>query len=190
MPAKSPIDLLADLTRVLREKNGTGFHGSTNVFSVAVSELSARSAGFKIEQILYTSAPQGMLDMLSGHTDFMVLDGAFASTQRDKLKFLAITSTSRMDAMPAVPTMINSGIPDFDLTAWMGAWFPAGTPDPIVNQASALLNQVLALEQTRGFLARVAAEPWSGSPASLAAVVPREMAKWGDIIRSAKIELR
>ncbi len=190
VPAKSPINSLADLTRVLREKNGTGFHGSTNVFSVAVSELYARSAGFKIEQVPYTSAPQGMLDMLSGHTDFMVLDGAFASTQKDKLKFLAITSTSRMDAMPAVPTMIDSGIPDFDLTAWMGAWFPARTPDPIVNQASALLNQVLALEQTRGFLARVAAEPWSGSPASLAAVVPKEMAKWGDIIRTAKIELR
>jgi tripartite-type tricarboxylate transporter receptor subunit TctC len=77
-----------------------------------------------------------------------------------------------------------------DVARWVGAWFPAKTPEPIVNQASALLNQILALEQTRDFLARVAAEPWAGSPASLAAVVPREMAKWGDIIRTAKIELR
>ena len=152
-----------------------------------------KARGFKIEQVPDTSAPQGMLDLLSGHTDFMVLDGAFASTQKDKLQ----VSCYHLDhhvwhAMPVGLTMIDFRHPRLRSHGMGGpAWFPGQDAGPTSIKASALLNQVLALEQTRGFSgAGRPAEPWSGSPASLAAVVPKEMAKWGDIIRTAKIELR
>jgi tripartite-type tricarboxylate transporter receptor subunit TctC len=184
----SPAKSVADLTKILKDKNGKGFHGSSNAFAIASSELYAKLAGFKMEHVPYKSSPQAMMDMNQGQIDFVFIDGTFAVSQKDKLRFLAVTPAVRSAAAPDVPTMIEAGVPGFDLTAWWGAWFPPGTPRPIVDKVAGWLNQILATEDAKKFLAQSATDPWPGSPESLAALVPKEVEKWTTVLRDANVE--
>jgi tripartite-type tricarboxylate transporter receptor subunit TctC len=188
VPATSPIKSVAELTALLKAKDGKGFHGSTNPFAIASSELYATIAGFKVEQVPYKSNPQALMDMLAGQLDFLVLDGPFGLQQKDKLRFLAVTPGVRSQVIAEVPTMIEAGVPGYDLTSWWGAWFPANTPQPIIDKTAGWLNEIMATDTTIAFLAKSATDPWPGSPQSLAALVPKEIEKWTSVLRIANVE--
>ena len=179
---------VADLTKLLKDKNGKAFHGSSNAFAIASSEQYAKIAGFKFEHVPYKAGPQAMMDMLQGQTDFLFVDGTFGVQQKDKLRFLAVTTGVRSQVIPDVPSMIEAGVPGFDLTAWWGAWFPPKTPQPIVDKVAGWLNQILATADAKAFLARSATDPWPGSPQSLAELVPKEVEKWTAVLKEANVE--
>ena len=186
---KSPANSVAELTNILKDKNGKGFYGTSNAFAIAASERYAKTAGFKVDQVRYKSSGDAMMDMNNqGQLDFVFIDGTFAAQQKDKLRMLAVTTGVRSQVMPEVPTMIDAGVAEFDLTAWWGAWFPPKTPQPIVDKVSGWLNQILATDEAKKFLAQSATDPWPGSPRDLAALVPKEVEKWGVLIKDANIE--
>jgi tripartite-type tricarboxylate transporter receptor subunit TctC len=84
--------------------------------------------------------------------------------------------------------MAEAGVPGIALTAWWAAFVPAGTPAPIVEKLRAALEKVLAMQETKDFLGRIANDPMPGTPAETRALLEKEIKAWGEYVEIAKIE--
>jgi len=106
-----------------------------------------------------------------------------------KVKALAVSTATRHPQLPNVPTMIESGIPDFVLTFWSGVVAPAGTPANIVDKLNAAINKGLKSQAVRDTLASVGAETHPGSAQDFAAFIASETHNWGSIAKLANIKI-
>ena len=188
--AKSPVRTIGELVAHLKSKLNNGFYGMTNNTGLATSELLKQMTGLKTVQIPYKSSPQMLTALISGQVDFMVADSTFASghVRGGRIRVVAVTSASRSSSLPDVPTMMESGYPGFELSAWWGVVVPAGTPKPIVHKLAGWFGQITALEETRQFLFNVATDVMPGTPESMAAILRQEYERWGKLVELVKIE--
>jgi tripartite-type tricarboxylate transporter receptor subunit TctC len=107
-----------------------------------------------------------------------------------KVKALAVTSAARHPQLPDVPTMAESGVPDYVTTFWTGVIAPAGTPSDIVSKLNAAINDGLNTPAMRDNLARVGAVPAPGSPMDFGAFIASETKKWSAIAQTAGIPMQ
>jgi tripartite-type tricarboxylate transporter receptor subunit TctC len=107
-----------------------------------------------------------------------------------KVKALAVTSAARHPLLPDVPTMAESGVPDYVTTFWTGVIAPAGTPPDIVNKLNAAINDGLKTPAMRDSLAHFGAVAASGSPADFGAFIASEKTKWSAIAQTAGIPMQ
>ena len=87
-----------------------------------------------------------------------------------------------------IPTMIEGGVPGYDVTSWLAAYAPAGTPRPVIDKLNGWFNQILAMEDFKKAMAFINYDLYPGSPESLEKFHLAEIEKWGRLIRAAKIE--
>jgi tripartite-type tricarboxylate transporter receptor subunit TctC len=106
-----------------------------------------------------------------------------------KLRALAVTSASRAGDLPDVPTMIESGVPDYVVTSFFGVVAPAGTPAETIGRLARAINAALADPEMVASLRRLGAEPSSGSPQEFAAFIASELGKWQAVAASAGISI-
>src|SRR6185436_1332508 len=119
----------------------------------AAGELLKERTGLKAVQVPYKSTPEAMNDMNNGLIDFLWSDATFGLAQEKggKMRVLAVTPNKRSALAPNVPTVQESGVPNFHLEAWWGAWYPANTPKPIVEQTAKWLNEILDQPETKKY---------------------------------------
>lgn len=162
---KSPINSMKDLENHLRAKGDKGTYAYPNTFSQVATELYKTRLGLNPLGVAYQATPQAMPDLANGQLDFMISDATFLLNQSRQglAKPLAVTTAKRSSLAPDVPSMEDVGIKDYDLSAWWAAWFPAGTPQPIVAKMEGWLNQIVPMEETKKAVNNVGAEPWPGS---------------------------
>ena len=110
------------------------------------------------------------------------------SIRNDKLIGLAVTSATRVKALPNVPTIAEAGVPDYKINAFHGFLAPAGTPPAIVAQLNADLNALLQQPDIRDTLARQDLNPVGGSPERFGEMVKRDLARWSRVVTAAKIK--
>src|SRR5262245_6923574 len=147
--------------------------------------------GADILYVPYQGAAGAITDLLAGRMH-MIIDapGVLLAHIRDnKLSALAVTSPGRSADLPDVPTMAESGYPDFLMTFWTGVVAPAGTPGPIVSRLNAAINAGLRSAEMKARLAQFQVEPKPGSPEDFAAFIASEAQKWATVIRSAGIKV-
>jgi tripartite-type tricarboxylate transporter receptor subunit TctC len=106
-----------------------------------------------------------------------------------KLKALAVTTTERHPQLPDVPTMIESGIPDFTITFWSGVMAPAGTPVDVVTKLNGAIADGLRSPAIRESLAKVGSEAAPGSPQDFADFIAAEVKKWSAVAKLSGISL-
>ena len=128
-----------------------------------------------------------MIDLLSGQAKLMFggLIGTLPHVKSGRLKTLAISSAHRSQLLPDVPTIAESGYPDFEAATWYGVAAPARTPIPVINKLNQAIRQAL---QDRRFSQRITSQgaaPSPNSPAEFAAFIKTEVAKWGKVVRDA-----
>lgn len=149
-------------------------------------------AGIDVVYIPYKGAAQSVTDLLGGQTHFTIdsLTSLYPLIKEGKFRALAVASTMRWPELPDVPTLIESGYPDFALDAWTGVVAPAGTPPHIVNKLNAAINEGLRSPEMQASLIKMSALPKVGSPADFAAFLAAEMPKWAAIVKmsGAKID--
>jgi tripartite-type tricarboxylate transporter receptor subunit TctC len=105
------------------------------------------------------------------------------------MRLLAITANKRSNLEPSLPTLEESGVRDFNLAAWWGAWFPANTPRPIVDTMAKWLNDSLADPEVQKHFATVApADVFPGTPESLQDYLKQDIPRWAEVFKLAKIE--
>lgn len=188
--AKSPVKSVHDLVQLLKTKGNKGNYGYSNSFAQAATALFTKQTGTDPLPVAYKSTPPALTDMLSGQLDFIIMDASFAVQQvkHDTIRVLAATTAERSPVAPEYPGAKEAGLPEYDLTAWWGVWAPAKTPAPIVKKLETALNQIDATDETRKFLLNIGAAPMLGTSETTAALIPKEIEKWGKIIREANIE--
>ena len=187
VPAKSVAELIA----LARSKpRGINFANSGNGTTAHLAgELFNRMAGTQMVSVNYQGGGPAVSDLLGGHVQvyFSTIPSVVQHIQAGKLRALAVTGKERSSEMPDIPTVAESGLPDFEVTAWFGIFAPAQTPQPVVARLNAELVKILAMADVREKLANHGVEPGGGSPESLGRFLVSEVAKWGDVVREAGI---
>ncbi|MCC6472731.1 MAG: tripartite tricarboxylate transporter substrate binding protein [Burkholderiales bacterium] len=188
--ARSTVRSIEELVAHLRNRPNNGFYGMTNNTGMATSELLKHMTGLKTVQVPYKSSPQSLTGLITGQVDFMVADSTFASghVRAGRIRVVAVTSAMRSSSLPDVPTMMESGFPDFELSAWWGVVVPAGTGKPIIDRLAGWFGQITELEETRKFLFNVATDVMPGTPESMEAKLKQEYERWGKLVALTKIQ--
>jgi len=165
--------------------NGNG--SSSHLAAVMFSSL----AGIEMVHIPYKGLSPALTDLLSGH-DQLMFSSAVAilpHVRAGKLRILAVTSKKRMELLPDVPTIAESGLPNYETSSWYGILAPAGTRPEIVRRLHDEIVKVLAQDDVRKVLAQEGAEPFGNSPEEFAEFIRAEKQRLGAAIVRGKVSL-
>jgi tripartite-type tricarboxylate transporter receptor subunit TctC len=154
------------------------------------SELFGRSANMKVVHVPYAGAPAAMLDLIAGRLTFTfgTVNVQLPQVQAGKIRALAVTSPTRLEALPEIPTVAESGLPGFEYTGWLGIAAPAGTPVPIIERLQREIAAILQTDEARRYFSSYGREPVASTPAAFADFIRAEHAKWGLVIRDSNIK--
>ena len=156
-----------------------------------LSTLFKTDAKIDVLFVPYTGSAQSVTDLLAGRTQFTI-DGLvtlYPLIKAGKLRPLAIARGERWPALPDVPTLVESGYPDFVLDAWTGLVAPAGTPSEIVVQLNAAVNAALNTPAAAEELAKFSAIAKLGTPDDFRKFLDEQTQKWGAIVKLANAKL-
>lgn len=161
-----------------------------NASGVVQSETLARYANWKLLRVPFKSNPQAMTEVISGRVQLMFTDIASAQAQvkSGALRALAVTSKDRSALMPELPTIAESGVPDFDLSGWIALFAPAGTPAPVVSRLNAEVTRILNMPDVRSRFLDLGAEPGPMPVPQFAAWVQQEVNTWTRLVKEAGIQ--
>jgi tripartite-type tricarboxylate transporter receptor subunit TctC len=150
-----------------------------------LSTLFKTKAGIDVTFLPYKGSAASVTDLLGGQTHFTI-DGLvtlYPLVKEGKLRALGIARAQRWPTLPDVPTLVESGYPDFTLDAWTGVAAPAGTPPDIVDALNRAINAGLQSTAMKESLARFSAIANPGSPQDFAAFMRRELATWAGLVQ-------
>lgn len=163
--------------------NGTAGH--------LFAALFCDQAGLDMVHVPYRGAGPAMSDLLGGQVTvtFDVLLTTADHIREGRLRALAVTSAHRSPALPEVPTLAESGFPDFDAVGWNGLFLPARTPPGIVRRLAHDVHAALVQPEVKAQVERQGAEVVGSSPEEFARFVRTETARWRDVVRSARVKV-
>jgi tripartite-type tricarboxylate transporter receptor subunit TctC len=155
-------------------------------------ELFKAMAGINILHVPYRGlAAGGYADLMTGivHVTFDNLPPSIELIRAGKLRALAVTSTTRSEALPELPT-VGDFLPGYEASAWYGIAVPAGTPAVIVERLNQELNAAFADPKMKARIAELGGTPLPGSPADFAKLFAAETEKWAKVVKfsGAKVE--
>ena len=154
-------------------------------------ELFKRSTGTDLLYIPYKGTGALMPDLLAGRLH-AAIDNVAVLTQYIKngaLRGIAVTGAKRSALLPDLPTMIEAGVPGFQVIGWFGVFAPAKTPSQIVKQLNEAVVETLKQRAVIDRFVELGAEPSSGSQEELRKLLASEIDVWGKVIRDAGIKL-
>jgi tripartite-type tricarboxylate transporter receptor subunit TctC len=148
-------------------------------------------AGVNIHAIPYKGAGPAIADLVGGQVHLSIQGTATSlpHVKSGKLKALAITGANRWPALPQVPTFAEAGLPGYDMKYWQAVLAPRATPAALVERIAKEISRILGTADTREVLVAQGLDPWITTPSQFATILLSEMAKYGKIIKAAKIKL-
>jgi len=187
-----PVKSVQELIALAKSKPGkinyaSAGNGSTHQFC---GELLKSTAGIDLVHIPYKGSPPGVAGLLAGEVSLMFtnLTDIGAQIRGGKVKPLAVTTLKRAPLLPEVPTMVEAGVPDFEVTSWFGLLAPAATPAPIIGRLNAETVKVLARDDVKSALGVQGLDVRSSSPEQFAAHIKSEIARFARIAKAAGIK--
>ena len=187
-----PVKSVADLVSLAKASPGKFNYGSAGLASLAhlAGALFATQMGVELTHVPYRSSAQSSIDMITGRLDmqFATVAPTLANIREGKLRALATTGTKRIAALPEVPTMIESGVPGYDVSLWAAYAMPAGTPDEIVAKLNAEMRAILNDAETVEALQKQGFVPLPGPPDAVTARIQSETEKWRALVGKTGIK--
>lgn len=185
--ARSPAELIA-LAKAKPGKLNASSPGKGTTLHLA-AEMLKSMAGIDFAIIHYKGSQPALNALLSGEVDFMFDAGTVvAQAQAGKLRVLATTGPKRSPFLPGAPTMLESGLPGFEVVSWYGFLAPAGTPRPVIDTLNRAINDALQEPEVRARIGRMNLEPAGGTPEDLERYIKDQIAIWGSVIRTAGVK--
>jgi tripartite-type tricarboxylate transporter receptor subunit TctC len=188
-PWKSVKDLIADAKANPGKLNyaHTGQGGLPHL----TGELFLARAGISLVGVPYRSGAEAVTAVLSEAVPltFESITILLPLIREGKLRALAITSGTRTPLAPDLPTMVEAGVPDYEVTTFNGIVAPAGTPAAIVNALNAAMNEGLRTPEMQATITRLGAVSQPGSPAEFAAFIAAQSRKWSGLAKAANIKV-
>jgi tripartite-type tricarboxylate transporter receptor subunit TctC len=187
--AHSPFKTLADAVNAAKAKPGAVNFASPGNGTVAhlTSELFQKAAAVKTQHVPYKGANQALTDVISGNVELYMssVPTLLGHIRQGKLRALAVTSAKRVDDLPNVPTIDESGYKGFNAVTWFGLLAPAGTPKDIVARLNAEFNKALQQPALRKRLGDEGADPAGGTPEQFASLIKDDIPRWGKIVKDS-----
>ena len=184
------VNSVAELVALLKKdpsKRSFASSGSGTSTHLA-GEMFADLIGVPLTHIPYKGTPPAMIDVSSGQVPFMFdqMTAALSLVQAGKLKLLAVTTAKRMALAPQLPTMMESGVPKFEMASWQAVYAPKGTPKPIVQKLNAEIRKILAMPDVKDKLGtNLGMEIVGSTPEELAAHMAKEIPRWADLVKKS-----
>lgn len=189
-----PVTTLQELIAYVKERPGQLDYASSGNGSGQhlFAALLASRTGMKLNHVPYKGSGQATTDLLSGVVAMAIpgTAGMVGHIKAGKLRALAVTGAKRSPELPSVPTVMESGIPDFEAYVWMGLLAPKGTPQPVVDRLNREVVAVLAEDDVKRYMATAGIEIVGSSPAEFGRFFRAEKDLWAKVIRDtgAKID--
>jgi len=144
---------------------------------------------FNIVHIPYKNAAQGTSDVIAGQLPINITNLPFlvAQIQAGRLRALAVASAKRQPQLPDVPTMQESGVPDFEVNSWYGVCAPAGTPVALLDKLNADIHSVLRIPEVEQRLTQLGMPPAPTTRDEFDRFIRAEIARWAQVIKDARI---
>ena len=154
-------------------------------------ELFKSLAGIDMLHVPYKGSPPAHVDLMGGSVDIMFdnIVPVAPHVRQNNLRALAVTTKTRAAALPDVPTMAESGYPNFEATAWFGLLAPAGTPQPIVDRLNREIVAVLKSPDIEQRLSAMGATVVADKPEEFGQFMAKEINKWKPVVQQANIQL-
>jgi tripartite-type tricarboxylate transporter receptor subunit TctC len=164
--------------------------GAGSTSSRMASEMLKARAGFDMLYVPYRANPLAVADLLGGQVSLVFADISTTLPQirSGSVKGLGVSSARRSPLAPDLPTMVEEGLPDFEMIGWFAAFAPAKTPKPVVEKLNAAIKAAVEDKTVQENLLKAGIEPLTSTPDELRAYVVSETKKWADIVKAAKIE--
>ena len=197
--ASAPVSIVANpgagiasvqaLVQRAKEKPGELTYGSagTGTPGHLAGAMFCAAAGIRMLHVPYKGSAPAVSDLLGGQIQVMFdpLQSVLPHVQSGKLKLLAVTGHERAAVTPDAPTVAETVIPGFEMTAWWGVFAPAGLPEPIRQRLTAEVERIIRGDDYRKSLGSLGVTPLS---VPLAALQQTELKKWGDAVQAAGIK--
>jgi tripartite-type tricarboxylate transporter receptor subunit TctC len=183
-----PVKTVKDLVALAKARPGALNYASSGTGTAGhlAGELFNRAAGVKMVHIPYKGAAPALTDLVAGHVHLYFTSPISAQpfTRSGRLRQVAVTSLKRSPSSPGLPTVAESGFPDFDVVSWWGVLTPAGAPKEVISRLHAEIVKAIALPDIRAKFSDQGADPAaSNTPEQFAALIQSEILKWGRLIK-------
>lgn len=158
--------------------NGTSSHLAGALF--------ADLAKVQLQHVTYKGSAPALTDLLGGQTDILFATSGSVGPfiENGKLRALAVTSTTRSTAYPAVPTMVEAGLPGYASEGWYGLHAPAGTPAAVIEKLNAATRKAAQSEFFKSKLVHEGMVSQTGTPAEYESFVRAEIARWSKLVKA------
>ena len=153
------------------------------------AELFNKVTGAKLQHVPYKGTGPALNDLVAGHVDmiFMQYEAAIKLHEGGRARILAVTTEKRIPSLPDIPTMGEVGLKDFISDTWNAISAPPKTPAPIIAKLNKAVNDVMKMPDVQAQYKKMGLQVGGGTPQDMAKIVKAETARWGEVIKEAKI---
>ncbi len=184
-----PYANVGDLIAAARQNPGSISYASAGpgTSNHLAGEMLASAAKIKLLHVPYRGSAPALADVLASHVPLMfdLQTTSLPNIATHKLKALAVTSSQRSPLLPGVPTVAESGLPGFEVSAWFGVFAPVKVPAPVLKKLSAAMARVLEDPALAQRLRDIGAEPDARNAAQFSAYVAEEAGKYATVVKTA-----
>jgi tripartite-type tricarboxylate transporter receptor subunit TctC len=191
---KSPITSVRELIDYAKKNpgklsNASSSNGSPGHVS---GELFKYMTGTDIVHVPYKGGAPAIADLIAGNVELMFesTNSIVPHVRAGRVRALAVTGLKRSISLPEVPTLIEAGVPGYEVNAWSGVIAPAGLPRPILDKLNKAINAAIVAPETKQRFEQLGSEGGGGTPEEFAELIRRDSAKWADVVKrsGAKID--
>ncbi|MDQ0586380.1 Bug family tripartite tricarboxylate transporter substrate binding protein [Variovorax paradoxus] len=184
------VNSVAELIALLKkdESKRTFASSGAGTSTHLAGEMFADMIGVKLTHVPYKGTPPAMTDVASGLVPFMFdqVTAALPLVKSGRLKLLAVTTGKRIALVPELPTMIESGVPGFEMSSWQAVYAPKGTPKPVVQRLNAEIVKALKQPDVQARLSgQLAMEIVGSTPEELRDHMAREIPRWAELVKKS-----
>lgn len=190
-PARVPAATFQEFLAFIKARPGQLSYASSAITGRLAGAILNQRLGLQSTFVPYKVLAQVVSDVIGGHLDYAFGDpqGYLPHVRSGRLRALAVTTRTRIAAASDIPMLAESGVPDFDVSAWLALYGKAGTPAAAVQRFNRLINEVLEAPEGQAFLAGIGLQPLLGTPEQLVALQKRDTLAWAQAIRAAGITI-
>lgn len=191
IPPSVPARSVQEFIALARANPGRlNFATSGMASRLTVEMFRSMAGGLELTMLQYRGGAPARTDLLRGDVQLVIeqVPGFIEDFRTNRLIPLAVGTRERSALLPEVPTMRESGLPDYEAWAWVGFAAPAGTPRPVIERVSAEIDRILKQPDVRERLLSWGSEAVGGTPEDMQRHLDAERARWGEVVRLAGIE--
>jgi len=190
-PANSPASNVKKLIELMKDKPGTWSYGTSGIGGVGhlAAEQFQIATGTKLTHVPYKGGAPAIVELIGGHVPllFSSLGAASAHIQAGRIKALAVTSVKRSSMFPDVPTLAESGYPNFDASIWFGVVGPAKLPQAVLDKLLPAFQTALQDPAVQEAIRKEGYDSVSMTPSQMQKQIVQDLDSWSKVIKSANI---